>query len=198
MPDDLVEHDDYQSIVAKFYLSGYHSVICPGVKDVAAKYQEQGGQNYLFYLPDIEEIEQSWAGDRLEATEVSLVNVYQDGIYIYLEDSFGGAIVADAGLPRPTDQVNTQNSFSMTIGKEQLYIADADAIFVWSPASNNSEDAIRQAQGKLKQLKAAPLWSKLNAMQQDKVYAVSSYWLSMGSISANLVLDDLFKQLRCS
>ena len=138
---------------------------------------------------------QAQMGDCLKETEVSLVNVYQDGIYIYLEDSFGGAIVADTGLSRPSDQVNANNLFSMTISKEQLYIADADAIFVWSPASSNSKEAIRKAQSRLQQLKADPLWSKLNAVQQNKLYAVPSYWLGMGPIAANLVLDDLFKYL---
>ena len=70
--NDLVEHNDYQSIVAKFYLSGYHGVICPGIKGIAAEYAETKGQNYLFYLPDIEEIEQSWAGDRLKMLRIEL------------------------------------------------------------------------------------------------------------------------------
>lgn len=138
---------------------------------------------------------QAQMGDRLKETEVSLVNVYQDRIYIYLEDSFCGTIVADTGLSRPSDQVNTKNLFSMTISKEQLDIADADAIFVWSPASNNSKEAIREAQSRLKQLKADPLWFKLDAVQQNKLYAVPGYWLGMGPIAANLVLDDLFKYL---
>ena len=51
-------------LTAKFYLSGYHSVICPGIDGIAPEYAETKGQNYLFYLPDIEEIEQYWAGDR--------------------------------------------------------------------------------------------------------------------------------------
>ena len=134
-------------------------------------------------------------GDRLKETEVSLVNVYQDRIYIYLENSFCGTIVADTGLSRPSDQVNAKNPFSMTISKEQLYVADADAIFVWSPASNNSKEAIRKVQSRLKQLKADPLWSKLYAVQQNKLYAVPGYWLGMGPIAANLVLDDLFEYL---
>jgi len=70
--NELVEHEDYQSVVAKFYLSGYQSVICPGVKGVAAEYAETKGQNYLFYLPDIEEIEQAWAGDRLKLLRIEI------------------------------------------------------------------------------------------------------------------------------
>ena len=59
----LGRHCDRQRLVAKFYLSGYHSVICPGIDGVKPEYAETKSQNYLFYLPDIEEIEQSWAGD---------------------------------------------------------------------------------------------------------------------------------------
>ncbi|MEM9274135.1 MAG: AraC family transcriptional regulator [Cyanobacteria bacterium P01_F01_bin.143] len=68
----LVDHYDYCGITSKFFLNGYHSVICPGIKGVAEKYVEQGGQSYLFYLPDIEEIEQYWGGDRLKGIKISI------------------------------------------------------------------------------------------------------------------------------
>ena len=68
--NQLTEHAERQYFTAKFYLSGYQSVICPGVDGIAPEYTETKGQNYLFYLPDIEEIEQSWAGDRLQMLKV--------------------------------------------------------------------------------------------------------------------------------
>ena len=67
-----VEHDSHQYLTAKFYLSGYHNVICPGIKGIAAEYAETGGHSYLFYLPDIEEIEQSWTGDRLKRLKIEI------------------------------------------------------------------------------------------------------------------------------
>ena len=70
--NDLVEHDNSQSLVAKFYLDGYHGVISPGIEGVAAKYTETKGHNYLFYLPDLEEIEQAWAGDRLKMLRMEI------------------------------------------------------------------------------------------------------------------------------
>lgn len=57
-------HDEEYPLMAKFCLEGNHSVICPGIAGVREKYQETAGNNYLFYLPDIEEIEQYFAGDR--------------------------------------------------------------------------------------------------------------------------------------
>ncbi|MBE9168810.1 helix-turn-helix transcriptional regulator [Pleurocapsales cyanobacterium LEGE 06147] len=60
--NQLTEHYDCAFLTAKFYLSGYHSVISPGIDGIEPEYTETKGQNYLFYLPDIEEIEQHWAG----------------------------------------------------------------------------------------------------------------------------------------
>ena len=68
----LAEHDDRPILTAKFYLSGNHSVICPGIAGVATKYSEVSGQNYLFYLPNIEEIEQSCAGDRWQMLRINI------------------------------------------------------------------------------------------------------------------------------
>ena len=138
---------------------------------------------------------QTQMGDRIQETEVSIVRVRQDRIDIYLEDSFPGTIVADAGLSHPPDQANAEDSFSMQISKELLHIADANAIFIWTFASGNSEEADMEAQRNSKELKADPLWAKLNAVQQGKVYDVPRYWMGMGPIAANLVLDDLFEYL---
>jgi AraC-like DNA-binding protein len=75
--NQLTEHSsEDRCFTAKFYLSGYHSVICPGIEGVAAKYSETGEQNYLFYLPDIEEIEQYWAGDRLQMLRIKIDLAY--------------------------------------------------------------------------------------------------------------------------
>jgi AraC family transcriptional regulator, transcriptional activator of the genes for pyochelin and ferripyochelin receptors len=63
--NSIVNHYGGYVLTAKFYLSGNHNVICPGIPGVKANYQETVGNNYLFYLPDIEEIEQYFAGDRI-------------------------------------------------------------------------------------------------------------------------------------
>ncbi len=45
------------------------------------------------------------------------------------------------------------------------------------------------------QLQKEPLWSELKVVQQGKVYVVGQYWLFGSYLSANRVLDDLFKYL---
>jgi len=58
------------SLTSKFYLSGNHRVLTPGIKDVKDDYVEKVNQNYLFYLPDLKEIEQTQAGERLHFVRV--------------------------------------------------------------------------------------------------------------------------------
>ena len=167
-------------------------------KRMLSKYAEALGktdkaeQIMADYQARIEEF-QAQMGDRLKSTEVSIARIYQDRILLYLEDSFPGTVVADTGLPRPDHQINTEQTFSIDISKELLHKADGDVIFVWTSGSN--EELAKGDRSSLKQLKADPLWSKLNAVQQSKVYDVPSYWIGMGAISANLVLDDLFEYL---
>jgi AraC-like DNA-binding protein len=67
-----VNHYGDYVLTAKFYLSGNHNVICPGIPGVKENYQETIGNNYLFYLPDIEEIEQYFAGDRIYVIKICI------------------------------------------------------------------------------------------------------------------------------
>jgi AraC family transcriptional regulator, transcriptional activator of the genes for pyochelin and ferripyochelin receptors len=67
-----VDHYGGYWLTSKFYLAGHHNVICPGIAGVQENYQETVGNNYLFYLPDIEEIEQNFAGDRIYVIRICI------------------------------------------------------------------------------------------------------------------------------
>ncbi|MBE9050844.1 helix-turn-helix transcriptional regulator [Nostocales cyanobacterium LEGE 11386] len=67
-----VNHYGFYDLTSKFYLSGNHGVICPGIPGIQDNYQEIAGNNYLFYLPDIEEIEQNLPGDRYHLIRICL------------------------------------------------------------------------------------------------------------------------------
>jgi len=62
------------------------------------------------------------------------------------------------------------------------------AMFLWIYGAGGEESALAE-------LKAQPLWSKLDVVQRDRVYEVPEYWIGSSPISANLILDDLFKYL---
>jgi len=118
--------------------------------------------------------------------EVSVVNVRVGRIIIYLKDTFCGLVLQDAGVPRPPTQDETGGF--MEISLEGIEAADGDVMFLWTYGAGGEESALAD-------LKAEPLWSKLDVVQRDQVYEVPEYWIGSGPISANLILDDLFKYL---
>ncbi len=140
-------------------------------------------------------------GEALHHTEVSVVRLYPDRINLYLQDSFCGTVLQDAGLPRPSSQAIAAddalrrfgNPIQVSISKEVLAQADGEVMFVWT--GENTPEANQNAQQKLAELKADPLWQRLAAVEQNRVFQVLSYWIGIGPIAANAILDDLFEYL---
>ncbi|MBW4514831.1 MAG: iron-siderophore ABC transporter substrate-binding protein [Timaviella obliquedivisa GSE-PSE-MK23-08B] len=128
-------------------------------------------------------------GTRLQQLEVSIIRIYPNTISIYTSDTFVGSIIEDAGLARPLLQTPTGQ---LDISKESLQIADGDVIFLWNNESGQSQ---QEVQTEIAKLKADPLWQRLKAVQQGQVYEVPSYWIGSSILSANAVIDDLFKYL---
>lgn len=129
-------------------------------------------------------------GDHLRETEVSVVRIYPEGISLYQKGAFSSSILTDAGLSRPVSQ--HQEKVQQQIGKERVLDADGDVIFLWSYSDDYKGDPQNQ-QTISQNLKADPLWLKLKAVQQGKVYEVPDYWIGFGSLAADAVVDDLFK-----
>lgn len=69
------QHDPEFPLVAKFYLSGASQVQTQRVSNVQTDYVECTGCNYLYYLPDLTEIEE-WRAD--EQIQVVMVYAYSD------------------------------------------------------------------------------------------------------------------------
>ncbi|WP_316436259.1 iron-siderophore ABC transporter substrate-binding protein [Leptolyngbya sp. NK1-12] len=137
------------------------------------------------------EIFKTQMGSRLKQTKVSVVRVYPTHISLYLKDVFIGTILDDAGLPRPPAQDKSGAAYE--ISRERIRDADGDVIFMWTYGYNQQRQ--QEAQAALEQLKADPLWSQLDAVQQGKVYQVPGYWIGAGPLAANAVIDDLFRYL---
>ncbi len=125
-------------------------------------------------------------GNNLSKTQVSLVNFWNNYTRIYMNASFAGSIVKEIGLPRPTYQ--DKDKVNENISLELIPQLEGDVIFLILGGHDPS---------KLKQFTNHPLWSKLAAVREERVYKVSSdTWISSwGMIGANSVLDDLFKYL---
>ncbi|EDX85468.1 Periplasmic binding protein [Synechococcus sp. PCC 7335] len=179
-------------------------------KDVFQKYAEtlnreesaqQVMDNYYLRLENFkQQFEAKYGADKLSSFTVSVVRVYPDSVYQYFRESFIGTILQDAGVARPEGQdisadqalQRFQNQIQAPISFEALDQIDGDVIFVWTA----EDDATAQeAQQKLEELQANPLWQQLKAVQNNQVYVVPRYWIGSGPIAADAVIDDLFKYL---
>jgi len=125
-------------------------------------------------------------GVELATTEVSLVNFWESHARIYVNRSFSGQILQDIGLPRPPAQ--DQDKMHINVSLELIPQMEGDVIFLMLGSHNAS---------KLDQFRRHPLWSQLRAVQQNRVYEVSSdTWISgWGILAAHRVLDDLSQYL---
>ncbi|PSB01379.1 ABC transporter substrate-binding protein [Merismopedia glauca] len=130
-------------------------------------------------------------GDRLKQP-ISIVVSKPEEVVIYTSSSFPGSVVRDAGLSRPVSQ-NRDNPL-IQVSLETIPDLEGDAVFLAAHPNVENSDAV------LEKFMNHPLWSKLKAVQQGKVYRVNSeIWVGGRSIlAANLLIDDLFKYLLAS
>ena len=130
-------------------------------------------------------------------TDVSIVRIYPTQINLYTKAGFPGTVLEDAGLSRPPSQdLNLEetkalagNPIQYSISEEVIDKADGNVVFV---VVGNWDAKIQEV---LTSLKTDPLWAKLDAVEQGKVYEVGDYWIGTGVIAANAILDDLEQYL---
>ena len=127
-------------------------------------------------------------GDRLEETEVSVVRFLPGETRIYQKESFVGTVLEDTGLSRPPSQ-DVDEFAILNVSQEQIPQMDGDAVFVtvYGVPEDSTEEKIT----------SDPLWQKLDAVKQDRVYEVSDdlWMLGIGPTAAVGVVDDLEKHL---
>ncbi|MEA5569119.1 iron-siderophore ABC transporter substrate-binding protein [Anabaena sp. UHCC 0399] len=104
--------------------------------------------------------------------------------------SFPGSLFTEVGIPLPEmqNQLTTyENQPLVSVSLERLELLDADFLFV--ALDPGAEDSFQKYQN-------SPLWQKLNVVKNQRVYTVDSgYWIFGNILSANAILDDLFKYL---
>lgn len=120
--------------------------------------------------------------------KVSVVRFLPGDTRIYQKESFIGTVLEDAVLPRPASQ-DVDDFAIMNASKEIIPKMGGDVIFVtiYGPEDETTKQSIV----------SDPLWQKLDAVQQNRVYEVSDdlWMLGIGYTAANGVVDDLTQYL---
>lgn len=116
--------------------------------------------------------------------EVSMVRFTGDSVRLYSAGSFIGTLLADAGFARPAAQQQTEKTFA-EVSQEQVGLADGDLLFygAFGPGGTDDQTAVT----------AGPLWSSLPAVAEGRAHEIPDdlWYLGIGPIAADLVLDDL-------
>lgn len=149
---------------------------------------EEAQKIWAHYEQRIQELREA-LGNNYQNIEVSVVRVCCNNLASDVKNSFSGTILNDVGLSRPPSQDSAPGGlviFSEELIPEKL---NGDIIFAIVDDDDNSEKAFEQ-------LKNAPLWNKLKAVQEGKVYPVNlATWRGGNPLATDAVIDDLFKYL---
>ncbi|WP_375477319.1 ABC transporter substrate-binding protein [uncultured Nostoc sp.] len=133
-------------------------------------------------------------GDRLPKIRLSVIGFEKEICWLFNQqkNSFSYRILSEAGLIHTTSlNQNIPMLDNYLISWERVDEIDGDVIFVTNFAFRKEEET----QKNLQSLQSVPLWFKLKAVQNNKVYRVGVYWIGNGPLAANRVLNDLFKYL---
>ncbi|MDX8030919.1 iron-siderophore ABC transporter substrate-binding protein [Lentzea sp. BCCO 10_0856] len=108
-------------------------------------------------------------------------------IRLYAKKSFIGTILIDAKIGQPTP--SQVDDLAAEVSAEQIGKADGDFI-LYSTYGDPAKTATASVVG-------GPLWTGLNAVKTGKAKPVldETYFLGLGVLAANVVLDDMKKQL---
>ncbi|ABW28351.1 ABC transporter substrate-binding protein [Acaryochloris marina] len=121
----------------------------------------------------------------VDQTVVSVVATGQGQIGLYTSNSFSGSVLEDIGFDRPSKQKNAKG-YAVQIAREDLDSLNGDLLFlIHSPQISGSFD--------YDGFVSDPLWSKLSAVQNKKIYEVNSEVWTAGRniLAANQILDDI-------
>ncbi|MFD7293055.1 ABC transporter substrate-binding protein [Streptomyces sp. NPDC059897] len=119
---------------------------------------------------------------------VTMLRFMPEGlIRLYANDSFIGTILKDVGIPRPKNQ--DISDLAAEVSAENIDQADADYIFTGVYGKPNATEKAT--------VQKNPLWKNLKAVKDGHAYDVpdETWYLGLGTMAADAVLDDLGRHL---
>ncbi|WP_414550913.1 iron-siderophore ABC transporter substrate-binding protein [Anabaena sp. CCY 0017] len=176
---------------------------------VAIDYTETGWKKTLFQVANIvdktekaekllEEYQQRIENLRLKFaqklgdTEISVMRFYTTLQFTQFLNqlSFPVSILEELKLSIPLAQRQVSSGADVSynnVSLERVDLLEADAMFI--ALDPGSEENFQKYQNN-------PLWQKLNVVKNNRVYFVDSgYWIFGNILSANAILDDIYKYL---
>lgn len=151
--------------------------------------QEATQEVWRHYNERIKKLKQA-LGDRYKDKTISVVLFCCGGtIGSEVKNSFVGSILNDVGLQRPSSQLHNPKGF-ISFSEETLDMADGDVMFVMAHGDGDTGER------DLNLIQQKPLWKRLKAVQQNRVYYVNPIvWRGRNPFAADAVIDDLYKYL---
>lgn len=105
-------------------------------------------------------------------------------------------ILQDAGWQPPAEfaatltEIQTEFDYGIRpVSMEELTVLDGDYLFFYNLVVPGGEQ--QEAEERLDDTMASPLWQSLSVVDNDQAYLVPSYWNFNGILSAHYIIDDL-------
>ncbi|MEM1256504.1 MAG: iron-siderophore ABC transporter substrate-binding protein [Cyanobacteria bacterium P01_H01_bin.21] len=143
---------------------------------------EQAEQLLQSYRQRVQQLQETISQPQALKVSVLIVN---DNVRAYTAGSFSGSVLQDVGFSRPLAQAESKG-YALELSPETLDELDGDYIFLvystYRPGGFQKDDFISN-----------PIWSQLQAVQQDRVCEVNGdVWIAGRSILAvNQILTDI-------
>ncbi|GGL20693.1 ABC transporter periplasmic component [Sphaerisporangium melleum] len=105
-------------------------------------------------------------------------------VRLYVENSYSGVVLKDAGFPRPQGQPTSTDTVAVNISEERIADLDADHIFVAAYPDDKGDVAkVRE------KFEANPLWARLKGERHD--VSDLTWMTACGILGAHVILDDV-------
>ncbi|BAY34369.1 ABC transporter, iron(III) dicitrate-binding periplasmic protein [Nostoc carneum NIES-2107] len=157
------------------------------IQDVAKVFNktETGVQLINYYNQRVHQLKQT-IGNNHREIRTSFAFVAAGRLVITRQKSFAGGILNDLGILNLI--FDESGDYDLPLSEELLPKIDSDILFI-APLRKDDYSVIQKLQQK-------PLWSKINAVQQNQVYLVDfSVWRGLNMLAAYAMLDDIDKYI---
>ncbi|RUR84728.1 iron-siderophore ABC transporter substrate-binding protein [Chlorogloeopsis fritschii PCC 9212] len=152
---------------------------------------EEAEKLLAHYQQRVQQIQMAM-GKRLSQLDISVTRFYAGHSFTQFQTqlSFSGSVLEDLKLSIPATQLQVSQGKSsdhtyIQVSLERLDLLDGDILFVALDPG---------AERNFSKYKNSSLWQTLHAVKNERVYLVDSgYWIFGNILSANAILDDLFK-----